>query len=136
MGVLVGVGTHKPEVIAQVEEEGWDVDFYAGCVYNRTRTPDEWKKVLNGEMMEMANDIYLQSDPPRMYKVMQQTSKPCFAFKILAAGRIPGRGVEQAFRTAFESIKPIDGIYVGMFPRVRDEVREDAEIVHRILTRT
>jgi hypothetical protein len=105
-------------------------------VYNRTRTPDEWKTVLHGEMMEMANDIYLQSDPPRMYKVMRQTQKPCFAFKILAAGRIPGRGVEQAFRTAFESIKPIDGIYVGMFPRVRDEVREDAEIVHRILTRT
>ena len=38
LGVLVGVGTHKPEVIAQVEEEGWDIDFYSGCVYNRTRT--------------------------------------------------------------------------------------------------
>ncbi len=135
MGVLVGVGTHKPEVIAQVEEEGWDVDFYAGCVYNRTRTPEEWKKVLNGEMMEMASDIYLQSDPPRMYKAMRQTPKPCFAFKILAAGRIPDRGIEQAFRTAFESIKPIDSIYVGMFPRVRDEVRENATIVQRILTR-
>ena len=84
-------------------------------------------------MMEMAGDIYLQSDPPRMYQVMRQTSKPCFAFKILAAGRIPERGVEQAFRTAFASIKPIDGIYVGMFPRVKDEVRENCEIVHRIL---
>ena len=134
LGVLVGVGTHKPEVIAQVEEEGWDVDFYAGCVYNRTRTPDEWRKVLHGEMMEMANDIYLQSDPPRMYKVMRQTPKPCFAFKILAAGRIPDRGIEQAFRTAFESIKPADAVYVGMFPRFRDEVAENAQIVHRILT--
>jgi thiamine monophosphate synthase len=136
MGVLVGVGTHKPEVIAQVEEEGWDVDFYAGCVYNRTRTADEWKKVLNGEMMEMPHDIYLQSDPPRMYKVMRQTRKPCFAFKILAAGRIPDRAVEQAFRTAFESIKPTDGVFVGMFPRVKDEVGEDAKIVHRLLVRS
>jgi len=135
LGVLVGVGTHKPEVIAQVEEEGWDVDFYSGCVYNRTRTVDEWKKVLSGEMMEMAGDIYLQSDPPRMYKVMRQTRKPCFAFKILAAGRIPDRGIEQAFRTAFESIKPNDGVYVGMFPRAKDEVRENVEIVHRILAR-
>ena len=134
LGVLVGVGTHKPEVIAQVEEEGWDVDFYAGCVYNRTRTPEEWKKALNGEMMEMPGDIYLQSDPPRMYKVMRQTKKPCFAFKILAAGRIPDRGVDQAFRTAFESIKPTDAVYVGMFPRAKDEVRENAERVHRILT--
>ena len=133
LGVLVGVGTHIPEVIAQVEEENWDVDFYSGCVYNRRRTVDQWKKALNGEMMEMPGDIYMQSDPPRMYKVIRQTRKPCFAFKILAAGRIPERGIEQAFRTAFESIKPIDGVYVGMFPRVKDEVRENAEIVHRIL---
>jgi hypothetical protein len=134
LGVLVGVGTHKPEVIAQVEEEGWDVDFYSGCVYNRTRTVEEWKKALNGEIMEMPGDMYMQSDPPRMYKVMKQTRKPCFAFKILAAGRLSDRGVEQAFRTAFESIKPIDGIYVGMFPRTKDEVRENAERVHRILS--
>ena len=133
LGVLVGVGTHKPEVIDLVESQAWDVDFYAGCVYNRTRTADEWKKTLNGEIMEMPSDIYMQSDPARMYRTMRQTRKPCFAFKILAAGRIPDRGVAQAFRTAFESIKPIDGIYVGMFPRVKDEVRENAEIVHRIL---
>jgi hypothetical protein len=133
MGVIVGVGTHKPEVIAQVEDEGWEVDFYAGCVYNRTRTREEWKKVLNGEIMEMENEIYVQSDPPRMYSVMRQTTKPCFAFKVLAAGRIADNGIEQAFRTAFTSIKPNDGILVGMFPRAKDEVRENAEIVHRIL---
>ena len=98
------------------------------------RTSEEWKKVLNGESLEMAGETYLQSDPPRMYRVMRQTSKPCFAFKILAAGRIPDRGIDQAFRTAFESIKPTDGIYVGMFPRVKDEVKENAERVHRILS--
>ncbi len=133
MGVLVGVGTHIPEVIAKVEEEGWDVDFYSGCVYNRRRTVEEWKKVLNGELLEMPHEIYVQSDPPRMYKVMRQTKKPCFAFKVLAAGRITGTAVEQAFRTAFDSIKPTDGIYVGMFPRYHDEVKDNAEIVQRIL---
>jgi len=136
MGVLVGVGTHIPEVIAKVEEENWDVDFYSGCVYNRRRTQDEWKRALNGEIMEMPGDIYMQSDPPRMYRVMRQTKKPCFAFKVLAAGRVPERGVEQAFRTAFESIKPTDGIYVGMFPKFKDEVRENAETVHRILVKS
>ena len=60
----------------------------------------------------------------------------CFAFKILAAGRIPDRGIEPAFRTAFESIKPTDGVYVGMFPKFKDEVRENAEIVHRVLAKT
>jgi len=133
LGCLVGVGTHKPEVIALVEEQGWDVDFYAGCVYNRTRTADEWRKVLNGELTEMPGETYLQSDPPRMYRVMRQTTRPCFAFKILAAGRIDGGGVDQAFKTAFASLKPIDGVFVGMFPRARDEVRENAERVCRIL---
>lgn len=135
LGVMVGVGSHKPEVLAQVESEGWDVDFYAGCVYNRSRTTEEWKQALNGELMEMPGETYMQSDPPRMYKVMRQIKKPCFAFKIMAAGRISERGADQAFRTAFESIKPIDGVFVGMFPRVRDEVRENAERVHRLLGR-
>jgi hypothetical protein len=133
LGVMVGVGTHIPEVVAQVESENWDIDFFAGCVYNRRRTVDEWEKVLNGEMMEMPNDIYMKSDPARMYKVLRQSKRPSFAFKILAAGRVPDRGVEQAFRTAFESIKPTDGVYVGTFPKFKDEIRENAEIVHRIL---
>jgi len=127
------VGTHKPEVIALVEDQGWDVDFYAGCVYNRTRTTEEWKKVLGGELLEMPREIYLQSDPAWMYAVIRQTSKPCFAFKILAAGRVEEQGVEGAFRTAFQSIKPNDGVFVGMFPRYKDEVKENAQIVHRIL---
>jgi hypothetical protein len=118
-GTLVGVGTHKPEVIALVEEQGWDVDFYAGCVYNRTRTKEEWKAALGGELVEMQGDCYLQSDPPRMYKAVRATRKPCFAFKIMAAGRISN--AEQAFRTAFESIKPIDGVLIGLFPRTKDE---------------
>lgn len=134
LGVLVGVGTHKPEVIDLVESQGWDVDFYAGCVYNRTRTAEEWKQILNGQTLEMSHEIYLQSDPARMYKVMRQTRKQCFAFKILAAGRIGDGEVGKAFRTAFESIKPNDGVFVGMFPRRKDEVKENAEIVHAILT--
>jgi len=123
LGVLVGVGTHKPEVIELVEEQGWDIDFYAGCVYNRTRSAAEWRQLLNGQLPEMPGEVYIQSDPERMYKVMRQTAKTCFAFKILAAGRIGDDGIAQAFRTA----------YASMFPRSKDEVRENAEIVHGIL---
>lgn len=133
LGVMVGVGTHKPEVIAMVEEQGWDVDFYAGCVYNRTRTEDEWRQVLNGQIAEMSREIYVQSDPARMYAVMRQTAKPCFAFKILAAGRIADDQVAAAFRTAFQSIKPNDGVFMGVYPRYKDEIRENAETVCRIL---
>ena len=131
LGVLVGVGSHKPEVITLVEEQNWDVDFYAGCVYNVTRTTEEWKQVFNGELVELQGDCYLQSDPPRMYKVLRAVRKPCFAYKILAAGRVTN--VEQAFKTAFASIKPNDGVFVGLFPAARDEVRENAERARRIL---
>jgi hypothetical protein len=132
LGVLVGVGTHRSEVIEMVEEQGWDIDFYAGCVYGRTRSEAEWRKLLNGELMEMPREIYMQSDPPRMYKVMRQTAKPCFAFKILAAGRVADADVPKAFRTALESIKPIDGIYVGFFPKRKDEIRENVETMNKI----
>ncbi len=135
LGCLVGVGSHKPEVLVRVEDQGWDVDFYAGCVYNITRTEAEWRKALGGELVEMPSEIYLRSDPARMFAFMRQTTKPCFAFKILAAGRIGARGADEAFRTAYASIKPTDGVFVGVFPRVSDEVRENAERVCRILAR-
>ncbi len=131
LGVMVGVGSHIPEVLAKVEDDGWDVDFYAGCVYNRRRTPEELRKLLGGELPEMVNEVYLQSDPPRMYTVMRQTKKPCFAFKVLAAGRV--RSPEAAFKLAFDSLKPYDCVFVGMFPRAKDEIKENAEIVSRIL---
>ncbi len=133
-GLVVGVGSHRPEILGYVEEKGWDVDFYAGCVYNRTRSLAELTKLLNGEAPEMPGEVYLRSDPPRMYAFMRSTRKPCFAFKIMAAGRIESEGAEQAFRQAFASIKPTDGVFIGLFPRASDEVRENAERVHRILT--
>jgi hypothetical protein len=119
LGVLVGVGTHKPEVIELVEEQGWDIDFYAGCVYNRTRTEEEWKQVLNGELLEMPREIYLQSDPARMYKVMRQTPKPASPSRFWPPDASKDDSVAQAFRTAFTSIKPHDGVYVGVFPCAR-----------------
>jgi hypothetical protein len=121
---MVGVGSHIPEVLALVEEQNWDVDFYAGCVYNRRRTPEELRKLLGGELPEMQSEVYLQDDPARMYKVFRQTRKPCVAFKILAAGRVSSP--EAAFKRAFASMKPIDLVCVGMFPRVKDEVKENA----------
>ncbi len=72
----------------------------------------------------MAGDVYLQDDPSRMYRFFRSTKKPCCAYKILAAGRVASPG--QAFQRAFESIKPNDFVCVGVFPRTKDEVKEDA----------
>jgi hypothetical protein len=71
-----------------------------------------------------------------MCRVIRTTKKTCLAFKILAAGRAAERrgGLEQAFRFAFQNIKPNDAVIVGMYPRFRDEVKENADIVRRLLT--
>ena len=73
-GVLVGIGTHKSEVVEYVEERGWDVDFYMLCAYNRTRTPEELRKLL-GVVPVPPSEVYLETDPPVAYRVARQTSE-------------------------------------------------------------
>jgi hypothetical protein len=133
-GVLVGVGTHKPEVVEYVEEHGWDVDFYLLCAYNRTRTPEEIRKLL-GVLPVPLSEVYLETDPPQAYRVARQTQRTCFLFKILAAGRLTGspQAIDTAFKDAFDNIKPKDCIIVGMYPRFKDEVKENCDRVRRIL---
>lgn len=133
-GVLVGIGTHKSEVVEYVEERGWDVDFYMLCAYNRTRTPEELRKLL-GVVPEPSSEVYLESDPPVAYRVARQTSKTCFLFKILAAGRRTRspQSVDEAFASALANIKPQDCIVVGMYPRYKDEVKENCDRVRQIL---
>jgi hypothetical protein len=127
-GVLVGVSTHKPEVIEYIEERGWDLDFYMGCAYNRTRTPDEIRQLL-GELPLPANELYLEKDPARMFAAMRQSRKTCLAFKILAAGRSAGSpaSLDAAFQSAFAGIKPRDCVIVGSYPRFKNEIQENAQ---------
>jgi hypothetical protein len=131
-GVLVGVSTHVPAVVETIESKGWDVDFYMTCVYERHRTAEELKALL-GHVPIPVGEVYLTSDPPRMYQVMRRTSKPCLAFKILAAGRLSDskEWVEQAFRETFASIKPGDGVIVGMYDFYSDQPAENADLVRR-----
>ena len=133
-GVRVGVGTHKPEVVEYIEEREWDVDFYVLCAYNRTRTPEEIRKLL-GVLPLPASELYLETDPPHAYQVARQTSKTCFLFKILAAGRRARNPeeVDKAFKEAFDNIKPQDCVIVGMFPRFQDQVKENCDRVRRLL---
>jgi hypothetical protein len=132
-GVMVGLSTHNPAVIDEVESAGWDIDYYQACLYRVTRMPEEvraqWGDAPLGE-------IYLEKDPERMCKVIRATKKPCLAFKLLAAGRriSSPEQVEHAFRFAFQNIKPTDAVIVGMFPKFKDEVRENTELTRRILS--
>jgi hypothetical protein len=71
---------------------------------------------------------FFESDPKEMTAAIRQVSKPCLAFKLLAAGRLcwNKRSVEDAFKFAFAGIKPSDAVIVGMFPRFSDQVRQNA----------
>jgi len=144
-GVLVGLATHIPAVVDIAESEGWDLDYYMTCVYQWGRTQEDLEKLFGDkkdllpvEAYSMVvgdgySEVFLSSDPPKMYKRIRQTKKPCIAYKILAAGRktqMPA-SIEQAFQEAFENIKPTDAIIVGMYDRYVDQVAENSEYVRR-----
>jgi hypothetical protein len=128
-GVLVGLSAHNPAVIELAEEKGWDVDYYMCCLYYLTRPREEYRKLLGGDLP--LGEIYLPSDPPRMFKVVRAVKKPCLVYKVLAAGRRVGNKAEvrECFKTALETIKPTDAIIVGMYQQFGDQVGENAALV-------
>ena len=149
-GLLVGVTSHIPECIAEIESQGWDLDYYMTCVYQWGRTKEEFEE-LAGDRRDLLpietyaviaregySEVFLSGDPPKMFKVIQQVSKPCLAYKILAAGRRceAPEFVEAAFKEAFENIKPTDAVIVGMYDRYSDQPAENAEYVRRYGTLT
>jgi len=136
-GLIVGVSTHMPDVVDAVESKGWDVDYYMTCVYERHRGAAALKKLL-GHVPIPPREVYLQEDPPRMFRAMRQTKRPCLAFKILAAGRLSDRDewVERAFRDTFKSIKPDDGVIVGIYDEYEDQPAQDADFVRRFGAKT
>jgi len=131
-GMLAGVSTHMPDVVDAIESKGWEVDYYMTCVYQRNRSEEELRRLL-GYVPIPVREVYLKEDPPRMFKTIQATARPCLAFKILAAGRVcdSKAGVEQAFRETFQGIKPTDGVIVGIYDRYSDQPAEDADLVRR-----
>ena len=131
-GVLVGLSAHNPALIELAEEKGWDVDYYMCCLYYLTRPRDEYIRLLGSDLP--LGEIYLPSDPPRMFKAIRAARKPCLAYKVLAAGRrigSPGE-VRECFKTAFGNIKPTDALIVGMYQQFADQVGENAATVSEI----
>lgn len=134
-GVLVGLSAHNPALIELAEEQKWDVDYYMCCLYYLTRPRDELHKLLGKDLP--LGEIYLPSDPLRMFQVVRSVRKPCLVYKVLAAGRRVGTPAEvrQCFETAFKNIKPGDAIIVGMYQQLGDQVGENAAMVREICGR-
>jgi hypothetical protein len=134
-GVMVGLSVHNPALIELVEEKNWDIDFYMTALYYLSRSPEEFRKLLGQRPI---GEVYLPEDPARMFKTIRQTRKTCLCYKVLAAGRLTDspKQIDEAFRVAFENIKPRDCVIIGMYPRYSDQVRENAERVRRLAVKS
>lgn len=111
-GVPCGICSHFPQVLEYAEEKNLKPDYYMASVYNLFY-PDRSHDVNpEGERFE-------DSDVPVMYKVIRKLSAPTIALKILGAGRkcATQEQVKKAFIEAFSSMKPGDGVLVGMFDK-------------------
>ncbi len=124
-GVLAGVSSHSPDNVRRMADEGWENDLFMTCFYYVSRPREDQQKLMGKVVVD---EPFLESDPAEMTDVIRKVDKPCFAFKILAAGRrcSSQKSVEAAFKYAFERIKPIDAVIVGMYPRFDDEVSLNA----------
>jgi hypothetical protein len=120
-GLLAGVSAHNPDVIKQIANEGWEVDFFMTCFYFLTR---KLEKDESMSIIPIGGYNFFKDDPRVMTQVIRQVKQPCLAFKILGAGRhcSSQKKVSAAFQFAFENIKPTDGVIVGMFPWFFDEI--------------
>jgi hypothetical protein len=129
-GIMAGISSHSPANIARVEDSGWEQDFYMTCFHNIRRDQDAVRTGL-GDLP--VDELYLQGDPARMVSVIRKVSRPCLAFKILAAGRMcnSAASIDGAFRYALHNIKKTDAVIVGMFPILTDEIAENAAIARK-----
>jgi hypothetical protein len=130
-GVLAGVSAHNPDCIRRVADEGWEVDFFMTCFYFLTRKIV--KKDTEIPMLDFGLPFF-RDDPPAMTQVVRQVKQPCLGFKILGSGRHCSnqQTVRAAFKFAFENIKPVDGVIVGMFPWFFDEVSANAQFTREM----
>jgi len=131
-GVMVGVSAHNPAVFDVIESEGWDVDYFQTCLYRVSRTAEDARAEF-GEAP--VGETYMEKDPERMCRMIRATRKPCLAFKVFGAGRRidSAEDRERAVRFALSNIKPTDAIIVGFYPRYTDQVKENTDLVRRIL---
>jgi hypothetical protein len=126
LGVTAGVASHLPEALAWVEAQDWPVDFYACSAYNLSKET-KTEPAVAGHRPE--DHLFDAADRDAMFAFIRQTTKPCLAFKILAAGRKCGsqEQVRQTFKYALEHIKPDDAVAVGMFPKHLDQITLNVE---------
>lgn len=131
IGCLAGIAAHLPEIPRYVEEKGWELDFYMSCFYNIAKVP-RTSLLAGGTFVDEPFD---DEDRDMAVTFIQHTSKPCIAYKVLAASRKCGshEEIQAAFAYAYGHIKPIDMVCVGIFQKYTDQIASNTRIVRHIL---
>jgi hypothetical protein len=127
-GVLVGLSAHDPRIIETAEDQDWDVDYYMAALYNLAGARETFERRFGYAPL---GEIYLREHRDRMCGVICRASKPCIAFKVLAAGRAVGSAnqIREEFAFALKNIKPTDALLVGMYQKFNDQLSENAKLV-------
>jgi hypothetical protein len=111
-GLPAGIATHKANTHLLAEEKGLPTDFYHQTLYR----PDH----------------YVPEGLEESLAVIEKLAKPVVAYKALGAGRIAPK---DTLPVIFKRLKPKDGVCVGVFPKHRDELAENATLVRRLSER-
>ena len=134
-GLVAGISMHNPDNLARIEDSDWENDFYMTCFYYLTRSPEELGRIVSEPTVEqtLGEYYFFAGDPDRMTQRVRGARKPCLGFKILGAGRLckNAQMLEKAFAYAYRSIKPVDGVIVGMYPALSDEVQENVALAKK-----
>jgi len=135
MGIPVGLGTHRPDVIQTSEREGWEVDFYMACMHNGRRGREgEPSGFLSGKTKDTLS--FFPKDRPIMLETLKTVEKPIIAFKIFAGGQMlvdkePAEKrqiIKGVYEEVFPALKPNDFAAMGVFQKNEDQLRENVSI--------
>ena len=119
-GIPVGIAGHSPKTHLWVDKMDL-VDFHVIPLFNCGSLHDAG-----------GGEHFWLEDLQRSIEVIQSISKPCIAYKVLAAGRIDAT---MGLGFAYRNIKPGDVVNLGMNRGDNDNiVEEDVQIVSDLLS--
>ncbi len=119
-GMVPGIAGHQPKTHLDAQAQGLDFDFHMVCFYNLTGRQGKI------DVADAQADRYHPDDRARAARLLGQLTRPCIAYKILAAGRNDPR---EAIPFAVRHLKPTDICAIGFFPKDRpSEIADDIQI--------
>ncbi len=138
--VKIGIGSHYPNILEEADRDGWDVDFYVGCLHNirRNRVGEE-SGFITGKSKRGVQ--FFQNDRPIMLNTLANLEKPCIAFKIFAGGNLllsedqneVRETIKNCYREVYTKIKPNDIAAIGVFNKYKNQMKEDMELYNEVM---